>query len=308
MTLDPNIIGIMLEKDKLNLANYYYEKGNGAEAIKIFFDIYTNTKSDYYKLQSILGLIILLNSFKEMHKIIKLCEEGIALAQSLNDDRARIYLMSQKAHLLGSYNSLLIYERKNIILPRDLIGFSLERDKFLYDKITEEINKNEIEIVNLFASATQLAERISDKSLLIELLLAKGQYYGGKILDYKMENMRRSKYYKIFKFINLENLYSLDHKDRKIIKDLFTKSCQCFKDSINLAFKAKDYSRAAFSMYNFSIELKTENKFHKAKKYLLEAKKIADKYNIAILLPKIIDLRESIKKKNRDIPNYLEET
>ena len=69
--------------------------------------------------------------------------------------------------------------------------------------------------------------------------------------------------------------------------------------------KENDEAGTACAYYNLPNELRSAFRFHKAKKYLRLAKRIAERHGDKRLLPGIKVLEKSIRARNRDTPNYL---
>jgi hypothetical protein len=71
------------------------------------------------------------------------------------------------------------------------------------------------------------------------------------------------------------------------------------------AFRTQgDDLNVARAYYNLSNALRTANRYRRAKRYLKQAEIIARRLNDETLLKKIPLLKERIRQRNRNVPNY----
>ncbi len=304
----------MLEKDKLKNALAYISSGKRGEARKLLLDIYQQTSNDNFKLQSILGLVVIPkpNPLATNKELIKICEDGMSIAYKLKDYVTQAYLMARKAGYLLDDVSIYIYRRKNINLALDWIDFSLESDRDKFYELTKNIEDNEKQAETLFKKATQIAEQNNRKDVKANILMFLGGSYGTKWLNYKMEHFlkssKRAKFSKCYllRRFNLDNYLIFSRKDRKKIKKYKQLCIKNLLEAIELSNSIGDEINEAHALFDLVIQLKTMYSFRKARKYLRQAKIIAKKHNNTGLLTRINEMEKIIRAKNKDIPNYIE--
>jgi len=267
--------------------------------------MYNKTRDSSVKLQTILALTTTLSPTKDIDKLIKICTEGINLAERLGSLDSKAFLMAKKANYLLYCVSLYRYERKNLKLAPGWKGFALENEEKEYKELIEKINKIENEADVLLDKSIKIATEISDQNVKANILSLKGQFYGGKYLDYKMENMETPKIFLFSLSPKLKDYFLFKRNDRKTLKEYISVFIKSFLESAHIFESLSNKLGEAYSLFGLASQLKAANRPREAIKFLTKAKKIAQKQKDVALLNGINELEKSIKRQNRDIKDDL---
>ena len=295
----------MTEEERLKIAMYMYTRGQREKAAQILYDIYTKTKNKGLKLDSITALITTFDQVKDNDKIIKICDEGIILADSLKNDKAKAYIMGKKAVNIGHIISDCIYHRRNIVLSPGWEGFSLESDKIKYEELSSKISIQESMADKLFHDALDIVEQNNIIQTKGHVLMFKGDYYNNRYLDCKLEYLKIPPFLGLLKWLNIEDYFMYDKPAKEQMNEYFTIYNKCYTESVSIFKSIGDEVNQAYALYNYVNALRLAHCFGKAKKHLAQAKALALTHNEIILLNNIAVMKKMIKSKNRDIPNYI---
>jgi hypothetical protein len=81
--------------------------------------------------------------------------------------------------------------------------------------------------------------------------------------------------------------------------------CERRYSEVVAAFRAiGDELNVGYAFYAAANDLRTANRFRKARRYLKQAEPIATHYKDRSLLDRIPALKERIRQRNRNVPNY----
>ncbi len=262
------------------------------------------------RLESIIDSLNISSRLRNHSKLIKSCEEGMEIARNLKDYATQAYLMARKALFLSLDISLHIYAQQNIVLSPNWIGFSLKADERRYKDLTNQIKANRNEIKHLFGKAMQIAEQQGRQDLKAHILMLMGQYYGGKLSDYKTEHIAKKPRSRLSnlclaKRYNLDYYLVFDRNDRRKMKKYLFLCRKKLLEAAVLFEAVADKSKESYALYNLANQLRTANKFKEASKYLTQAKIIARKSSDVNLLKMADEMEKRIKTRNKDIPNYV---
>jgi len=294
----------MLDKNKFKIAERFVSLGFTRPASALFWEIYNETKNSSLKLQAILELTTTLSPTEEIDKLIKICTEGINLAGQLGSLDLKACLMAKKANYLSYYVSLYRYERKNLKLVPEWIGFALENDEKEYNELTDKISKFENEAYDLLHKSIKIVNEINDQNAKANILSLKGQFYGGKYLDFKMENMKTSKIFLFSLSPRLKDYFLYDRSSRKKMKEYISIFRRSFLESAQIFESLSNKLGEAYSLFGLAIQLRAANRYRKVIKFLTKAKKIAQKQKDVALLNGINEFEKKIKRKTTDIEDH----
>ena len=294
----------MLDKNKFKIAERFISLGFTRPASALFWGIYNETKNSSLKLQAILELTTTLSPTEDIDKLIKICTEGMNLAGQLGSLDLKACLMAKKANYLSHYLSLCRYERKKLKLVPQWIGFALENDEKEYNELTGKISKFENEADDLLHKSIKIANEINDQYAKANILSLKGQFYGGKYLDFKMENMKTSKIFLFSLSPRLKDYFLYDRNKRKEMKKYISILRKSFLESAQIFESLNNKLGEANSLFGLAIQLRSTNRFKKVIKFLTKAKKIAQKQKDIALVNQINEFEKSLTRKNRDIKDH----
>jgi tetratricopeptide (TPR) repeat protein len=78
-----------------------------------------------------------------------------------------------------------------------------------------------------------------------------------------------------------------------------------YNEAVSAFRSANDELNVAYAYYAFANDLRSANRFRQATRYLNQAEAIASRHNDEQLTNRIPVLRERIRKRNKNIPNYV---
>lgn len=297
----------MTEKEKYKVAVQLMskEKESRKKAAAIFNELVDTANDNTIKMQSILFVVVLLNAIDHNSRIVAVCDKGLILGKKLNDYGSVAYLMSIKAKCLEEQASLCNYEKHSLSSSLGWFNYSLESDKDKVGIFNEKGAMLEEQAKVLIDDAIKMAEKIQRHDALANILMMSGEIYGGMYLTGKIRKMKSPRIYLFLNKFHLDDFYM-----RFIEGDKET--WQCIKKSEALLLRASkifeslgDQMNQAYAFYNLANQLRFAREFRKAKKYLEKARGIAQVKNDIPLLESIEILEESIKVKNKDVPDYI---
>jgi hypothetical protein len=297
----------MTEKEKYKMATQLMskEKESRKKAATIFNELVEKANNNSIKMQSILFLVVLLNAVDHNSRIIAVCDKGLILGKKLNDYGSVAYLMSIKAKCLEEQASLCNYEKHSLSSSLGWFNYSLESDKEKADIFDKKGAILEGQSKILIDDAIRMAEKIRRHDALANILMMSGEIYGGMYLTRKIRKMKNPKLYLFLNKFHLDDFYM-----RFIEGD--GETWRCIKKSEALLLRASqifeslgNQTNQAYAFYNLANQVRLAREFRKAKKYLEKARRIAQIKNDIPLLESIGILEETIRAKNKDVPDYI---
>jgi len=103
----------------------------------------------------------------------------------------------------------------------------------------------------------------------------------------------------------LENYLFFSFKTIKKLRGYISNFTDAFLKAAEI-FREINDSAETYAFYNLANNLNTASKFKEARKYLEQAKLVAQKHNERFLLRQIEEMEQIIRDKHKNIPNYLE--
>ncbi len=304
----------MTDAEKLKTAINLTRSGDKKAAARLLFPAYQQMSDPHIKLQSILALMASLNPLTDMDKMALACENGILLAKSVGDDEALTYLLGEKASQLGMLASMLSHMQKNLKLAPGWFNFATEKEKAEYDRgaLSQEMGLKESE--KLFKEALEMAEKSTQSDMKARILLMIGQDYGSKYLLYKAEHMVMSRRFclkitnRLFwiRRFSIDNYLMLTGPDRKALGDILNQCRESYLKAAKIYQDIGQESDMAYAYYNLAVQIRSAYRFREVERYIRKAEVIAKKHNDLNLIKSIEGLKEDIKSRNKNIPDYLE--
>ncbi|MFA5994681.1 MAG: hypothetical protein WC823_07025 [Parcubacteria group bacterium] len=297
----------MTEKEKYKMAIQLMskEKESRKKSAVIFDELVEKANDNTIRMQSILYLVVLLNAVDHNSRIIAVCDKGLTLGKKLNDYGSVAYLMSIKAKCLEEQASLCNYEKHSLSSSLGWFNYSLESDREKADIFDKKGAMLEEQSKILIDDAIKMAEKIQRHDALANILMMSGEIYGGMYLTGKIRKMKKPKLYLFLNKFHLDDFYM-----RFIEGD--GETWRCIKKSEALLLRASqifeslgNQTNQAYAFYNLANQLRLAREFRKAKKYLEKARSIAQIKNDIPLLESIVILEETIRAKNKDVPDYI---
>jgi hypothetical protein len=280
--------------------------GRRKEAAPALLELFERTTQKELKLKIVDALMAALDPINEVLKLIKFASKGIELAKELNAPDFTAYLMARKAEFLMAQSSTLEYERSNLKLPPGWMEFSTEADKSRHELLSKKIVAIEAEIDNLLTEAFEIAEQIGDKKSLAYILMVQASIASSCYLRYKGKYILggwRTKIWLILHRWGYEFSFLLGFKAYKELNYYVRSFTEDYLKAAKLLEEIND--NPSWPYYDLAVHLMTAHKFRKALHYLNKAEPIAKERNDKLQLAKITAVRESIKKRNKDMPDYL---
>ena len=299
------------ESDKVREAEGLWKSGNIEPAVALYRQLSQNARDDQVRLQSSLILIERLKPVDHLTVILEATMAGEESAHRLGEELTRAYTMAKRAEALVVLNGItLVPGRKKLRMAPGWFDFSLEGDKSLFQKLTEDIEKNDADADRLLREAEALALRNTSRATLGHVLMCAGRVYAHRYMNLKVESLKRRAKLPTA-VLRLLRPYRLDDcvlytRDERRQMDSCLAQCERSYLAAAQAFREDGEEAAiAYAFYNLANELRSAFRFRKAKKYLRQARVLAEKLGENRLLPGIKALEKSIKVRNRDTPNYL---
>lgn len=294
------------EEDRFAAAEQLWASGDAKAAAAVHVDLSRHAQNPELRLRSALVLIERLNPGWNVDVILEACSTGMEMAEKLGEATTRAYLMGMRAKNLAILNGSLIIARKNLRLAPGWLGFSLERDEEQYKSLTKRIDTNDEEIDRLARAAQSES---GNQATLGHVLLSVGNISIQRYMSVKSDCLQKA--------VRLPSLIrqrlrssSLDEYlwyralDRRTMRK-HVKECECRYSEAVAAFQAADDElNVAYAFYAVANDLRSANRFRKARRYLKQAETIARQHNDQTLLNRIPVLKERIHQRNRNVPNY----
>jgi hypothetical protein len=294
------------EEDRFADAERLWASGDPKAAARVHIELTRHAQKPELRLRSALALIERLNPAWNVGAILEACSIGMDMAKKLGESPTKAYLMSMRAKNLAMLNGSLILARKNLKLAPGWLGFSLERDEQQYKELTARIEANDEETDRL---ARDGQKESGDQGTLGHVLLSVANISFQRYLSVKVDGFH--KIVPLPSFIG-EKLkpYALDEylwysgPDRKRMRNHLKECERRYSEAIAAFRAAGDESNVSYASYAAANDLRSANRFRKAKHYLRHAETISMHYKNTILLDRITVLKERIRQRNRNVPNY----
>lgn len=271
---------------------------------------YRQTTEPRKRLRMILVLLNELDGVNYNETLIELCDDGIGLSKRLGQQRYLAYSMSAKARYVNVKISLLLHKKKELTMLDDRFEFALESEKYLYNKLCDEISKNEEMCTKLVGDAMVIAETNGYVDTSAYIHDTYGQIYSSKFLNCKMLflNQVSAKIirYKFLRKLNLDFYLAYNRQQKKELLK-YVKLCEeHYMEAAKLYNQIGAYAYSGYMLSNLSHAMCICFRFRKARKYIRLAEKIEQEHRDPLLKNRIDSTKEQIKSRNDNIPNYIE--
>jgi hypothetical protein len=294
------------EEDEFAAAEKLWSSGDAGTATQMHVDLTRHAQNPDLRLRSAIALLERLNPAQHLDLILKTCSIGIKMAETLGETETKACLLATRARNLAILNGSLFSARKNLRIAPGWLGFSLESDEQKYKKLTAAIESNDKEIEKLICEAQKVK---ADCATIGHILLSVGEISFQRYMNVKVECLREL--VPLPRFVREKiRAYALDENfwyaasARQVMRRLL-KTCEYQHCKAAVCFiKAADEVNTASAFYNLANHLRSANRFRQAKLYLEEAETIAKKCDNEMLLDRIPLLKERIRQRNRNVPDY----
>jgi len=295
------------EENSFTHAEHLWAAGDVDAAVQLYVDLSRHARAPDLRLRSALAIVERVNPSRNAEIILEACSTGIELAEILGEPQTKAYVMGMRAKNLGIVNGFLSLARKNLRLAPVWLGFSLERDENQCKSLTAQIHANDDEIGHLVRSAQQES---TDQTTLGHVLLSVGNVWFQRYLTSKADFHRKSIPLPSFVRKELRNhmlddylLYNATdcqalHKQLRECEMRYLEAAASFR-------AAGDELNEGYAIYALANDLRSANRFRKAKRYLIRAEMIANRHKDQKLLQSIAVVKERIRRRNRNVPNYV---
>ncbi len=294
------------EEHRFAEAERLWASGDARGAAQIHIDFSRHARSPELRLRSALVLIERLNPAWNVEAILEACSIGMDMANQLGEAQTRAHLMSMRAKNLAIWNGSLIVARKNLRLAPGWLGFSLERDEHQHQELTARIEANDKEADRLASDAQRES---GDPATLGHVLVSVASISFHRYLSVKAESLHKVPRLPSFLREKLKS-YVLDEylwysrSDRRRMRNYLQECVRRYFQAV-AAFRAVgDELNVGYAFYAAANDLRTANRFRKAGRYLNQAETIATHHKDRTLLDRIPALKERIRQRNRNVPNY----
>jgi tetratricopeptide (TPR) repeat protein len=269
------------DEDKFASAEQLWASGDPKTAAAVHVALSRHAQSPELRLKSALVLVGRLNPGWDVDVILEACSTGMNMAEKLGEPATKAYLTGMRAKNLAILNGSLIAARKGFRLAPRWLGFSLQRDEEQYKSLTARIEKNEEEIDRLARDAEKAC---GDQRTLGHVLLSIGNISFQRYMSVKSDCLQSS--VRLPSFIrDYLRSFALDEylwystPARQSMRN-HLKQCERTYSQAVAAFRAVDDElNVAHAFYSLANDLRTANRFRKAKRYLKKAETIARHYN-----------------------------
>jgi len=300
----------MSEKDDLKNAVDLLLGGDRKEASTLLFNLELKITDKNLRMWLIDASLSAFDPIEKNEYLIRLAAEGVNICRDYLKKDLESLFMARKAELLMIKVVTPKYQQKNLKLSSDWIEFSIETDRQKYEKLTAEIKTIEDEVENLLKESFIIASKSNDQKILGRVLMIKASIEGSQYLDYKTScfiGNSRVKLWLKLKFLRnpfFENLIIFKKMQASKLTSLTKNFIKDFLAAAKI-FEDLDDSTAGYAYSNLANNLKIAYKFNAARKYLKRAEEIALKHKDLLLQQQVKLISQSIKAKNTDIPDYL---
>jgi tetratricopeptide (TPR) repeat protein len=294
------------DEDKFASAEQLWASGDPKTAAAVHLALSRHAQSPELRLKSALVLVGRLNPGWDVDVILEACSTGMNMAEKLAEPATTAYLMGMRAKNLAILNGSLITTRKSLRLAPRWLGFSLQRDEEQYKSLTTRIKRNDEEIDRL---ANDAQKACGDQQTLGHVLLSIGNICFQRYMSVKSDCLQSSVRLPAFvrqhlMSLALDEYLWYDAAARQAMGNHLKECERTYSEAVAAFRAAGDELNVAYAFYALANDLRTANRFRKAKRYLQEAKTIARHHNDQTLLNRIPLLEERIRRRNRNVPDY----
>lgn len=300
----------MTPEEKLKKAMDMVVAGDREEARPLLLELYQTEQRVSIKVQTILGLISVLNRRTDRKEMLRLCEEALGMVRGA----LRAKLLARKGTLMFDEVSELEHARGQIVFPPNLIGFATEADQQEYRELSNRIDALTKSSQELIKEAAEVAKESGDVAAQAEIISTMAENIGANYMHYQMRNFRGNEIVdttyarlkrRVFMWLGMPMSWALTKRHQQKLRQL-EEACMTFFDrSIGIYDQAGMELEKGYELFSAALQLRTFGKLRRAKGYLLKARPIAEKMGDKSLLARIDDLLYSIKVRGRDIPDYV---
>jgi len=291
----------MSEEDKFSQAETLLSAGNKEEAAEKFLELFNSSSDVVTRLNCGLELNRSLDPVRDTEQLLVITDETLRLADRLIDKDIKAIALCYKGLLLIHSKITKIDRMKRIKLSPDWFEFSLEREKQEYETLEQELDDMENEATISLQEAEKIADRTKDTALKATVYSMIGQSFGYRSMEFRYNKIGKSGFRLWLIEKQLEHLlYS--RKDKKSLKTIHKQADKFFLKAIKTAEENNNLPEKGLALYNYANQLRTMNRYRKAKKILNLSKEIAIKTSDKYLLNNIDILLERVKTKK--VPQY----
>lgn len=305
----------MYESEELKIAQGFIASGEKEKSLPVLFRLRAS-KNPSIKLDANLALLVALDHLTKNEELLKVVEEAIEAALALQKTDVHAYLLSKKAQLLFVKLSQLTYRQHNLNLAASVfhwIDFSLEIDKKEFNELKGQREILKKEIVILESGAVAAIARSQNHYMNGHIFLSLGEISFARFLDDQLNfyggGKLRSKIINFY-FIRrwgLDKLIGYSRIERCKLRESLDKGESYLKCAIG-EFRAGGFnSDLAHALYNLAGKFAITFRFRMGKKYLKQAKRLAESIGEKTLFVPLADLEKTIKDRYRHTRNYVEE-
>ena len=285
-------------------------RGKRREAATVLLRLEPGRMDRATRLKFIDASLSSLDRLQHEQGLVDLSLEGIKIAGELGRKNVQAHFMSRRAELLIARRAVVHHGLTSLKLAPTWMGFSTAADKCKYETLWEEFNSIGKEVDNLLAQALEIAEGTGEQRLLAFVLMARGTITSAKYGEFKSDCLRdrlRAKLwvkYQILRYPFFERFVLFGRRDGRRLADLVRSFSHDFLRAAALLENIGD-SVACSAYYNLANHLRSTYRFAAARKYLGRARTCAERNGDVLIIQQCQKLSDIIKKRNRDIPDYL---
>lgn len=284
----------MAKKDRYSLALYLASVGRMDEASSLLEEIVNKVKNSELKLKSILALVTMLSRKENNKKIISLCNTGITLSERFKDENAKAFLKATKAFSLIIEVGFNLHKKKNLVLAPGWKGFALESIKEEFSVLTRMIEQKRSEAQRLITESFEGINLREISETLADVLMIKGEYHFDEYLNYKIENIKTTKFRLFLKNVSKIESFLYNRNGQKTINRILKDSKKCIIDAAQIYKNLGDEINQANAFLNLANQAISINRKKEAKKYLKKAKTAVENNNNVEILNRIRKMEERL--------------
>jgi tetratricopeptide (TPR) repeat protein len=295
------------DEERFAAAETLWASGRVKAAAAAHVDLSRKAQSAELRLRSALVLIERLNPAWNAEVILEACSTGLAMATKLGENGTKAYLLGMRAKNLAIFAASLTEARKSLRLAPGWLGFSLERDESKHKSLCKQINEIDEEIDQLAQNAQNASP---DQATLGHVLMSLANISIQRYMGLKSDRLRMS--VRLPSFIRewlrtsaLDEYFWYSSADRQAMRNHLGECEKRYNEAISAFRSVNDELNVAYAYYAVANDLRSANRFRKATRYLNQAEAIARRHNDEQLTNRIPVLRERIRQRNKNIPNYV---
>jgi hypothetical protein len=295
------------DEERFAAAETLWASGRAKAAAAAHVVLSRKAQSAELRLRSSLVLIERLNPAWNVEVILEACSTGLAMAMKLGDNGTKAYLMGMRARNLAILAASLIEERKSLRLAPGWFRSALERDEEKYKSLSAQIDQIDAEIDQLAHGAQRESP---DQATRGQVLMSVANVSFQRYMGLKSDRLRMT--FRLPSFIRealrtsaLDEYVWYSSPDRQAMRNHLKQCEQRYGEAVSAFRTASDELNVAYTYYAVANDLRSANRFRKATRYLNHAEAIARLHHDERLLNRIPILRERIRQRNKNIPNYV---